>query len=65
MGGEVGVTRPLPKESPAVHKKWELETKYPACQRLERADPSCAKMSSQRVLVGGLVSWLSPRGPTC
>ena len=34
MGGEVGVTRPLPKESPAVHEEWELETKYSSCQRL-------------------------------
>lgn len=65
MGGVVGVTRPLPKESPAVHEEWELETKYSSCQRLERADPNCALMSSQRVLVGGLVSWLPPRGPTC
>lgn len=65
MGSEVGVTRPLPQESPAVHEEWELETKYPACPGLESAVPSCALMSSQRVLIGGPVSWLPPQGPTC
>ena len=53
MGSEVGVTRPLPQESPAVHEEWELETKYPACPGLESAVPSCALMSSQRVLIRG------------
>ena len=65
MGGEVGVTRPLPQRSPAVHEEWELETKYPACQGLESAVPSCALTSSQRALEGGLVSWLPPQGPAC
>lgn len=55
MGSEVGVTRPLPEESPAVHEERELETKHPACQGLESAVPSCTLMSSQRVLIGGPV----------
>ena len=65
MGGEVGMTRPLPQGSPEVHEEWELETKYPACQGLESAVPSCALTSSQRALVGGVVSWLPPQGPAC